>query len=112
VFFPDPGIGKDPFFPVSKRREFTAPVVVATNTLPRVPEGTVDWGLFELKGISLNSGGNLALINRYTFAEGEEQEMKLARNQVISVRCEKITQRSVIIRVKDQTHELTREEFE
>jgi len=109
-FVQDRRIGRDPFFPNSKRWETPEPLPdVPTNQVAELPEGVVDWSLFELKGISLRPQGNLALINRYTFALGEEQEMKFPGNLILKVRCESIAQGSVTIRVKDETHELTRE---
>ena len=106
VFIDNPHEGKDPFFPDSKRR-------IGGQVISNVPdetgpvEQTLDalWDMLALKGISHAANRRLAMVNRYTLAEGEQREIKLA-GQPIWVRCVTIKERSAIIRMKGQTKEL------
>lgn len=108
VFVSDPSFGKDPFYPESKRRLKDLPALPPPST--NKVDGTVivseaGFDKFMLKGISRSGDRKLAMINFYTFAEGEEQEVKVD-NQTITVKCELIKERSVVIRIKDRTKEL------
>jgi hypothetical protein len=85
--------GKDPFFPKSTRR--TQSVVISTNTT--VPVGELPAGLV-LKGLSGTAQRRLAVINNYTFAAGEEAEVRVGF-QLFRVRCVEIKDRSVMISV-------------
>src|SRR6185503_696469 len=73
VFNDTARFGKDPFFPKSMRREQRTPVL-ATNLVLQpgeLPPGMV------LKGISGTKDKPLAIINNYTFATGEEAELRI-----------------------------------
>ena len=86
--------GKDPFFPKSKRREVAAPVIAVNTPLPpgELPAGMV------LKGLSGTKDKPLAIINNYTFAEGEESEIRIA-NQIYRIKVVEIKERSVMVQV-------------
>jgi hypothetical protein len=106
-FISDPAFGKDPFFPKSARRvqqETTVPVAATTNILEQIWDPNFD--LLAIKGISLAEDKKLVMINHYTFAEGEVQDVKVA-NQVISVRCESIAERSATIIINGRRKVLT-----
>ena len=92
VFATEAATGKDPFFPNSTRRT-------------RVDSGkqspTRDFStLLKLTGIA---GGvrPIATINNLTFAEGEEQEVKVEGGKV-KIRVLKILEKSVVISVEKQ----------
>ena len=93
VFKDDRNFGKDPFFPKSTRRSQQA--TVATNWVPR--EGELPAGMV-LKGLSGTKDKPLAIINNYTFAEGEEAEVRVI-HQLFRVKVIEIKERSVIISV-------------
>jgi hypothetical protein len=99
VFTDDANFGKDPFFPKSGRRIATAPV--ASN--PQITE--VPDRIFILKGISVNKDRRLALINNYTFAAGEEAEVKV-EGRMVRVRCVEVRERSVVISVRGVAKEI------
>lgn len=106
VFINEPGFGKDPFFPNSKRREPKVVEPTPIKTPTEMNPNEVIEGL-ELKGISLGANKNLAIINNYTFAEGEERNVKVG-NHVVEVRCIRIQHRSVSVIVNGRTRkELT-----
>src|SRR5262245_25183988 len=86
------GYGKDPFFPKSTRRTQSATVNTNTNFQGELPPGLV------LKGLSGTTQKRLAVINNYTFAAGEEAEVR-AGNQIFRVRCVEIKERAVVISV-------------
>ena len=102
VFVGDPAFGRDPFFPKSTRRPLLKPKV-------EVLEATVQPSLFleniQLKGISLGVGKKLALLNYYTFAEGEEADLRVG-GQVIRIQCLEIKERSVVVSIKGNRTEL------
>lgn len=85
--------GKDPFFPKSRRRESVP--VVATNIV--LKEGELPPGMV-LKGLSGTKEKPLAIINNYTFAEGEEAEVRVL-NQLFRVKVIEVKERSVVISV-------------
>jgi hypothetical protein len=100
VFVFDPKVGKDPFFPKSAR--VNPPVVPprgGTN-----PVSTLDL-TFVLQGLSFVDGRKLALINQRTFAEGEEQNLRI-KGQTNRVKCVEIMERSVVISVGGATRKL------
>ena len=106
TFVSDPTFGKDPFFPNSKRRLGLPAPRATVSVVPDVnPTGEPQWDLLNLRGISLAATRKLAMINHYTFAEGEEMDVKVA-NQVVKVRCVSIKERSVVISVKGRTREI------
>jgi hypothetical protein len=85
--------GKDPFFPRSKRREPT--LVVNTNFVPQA--GELPPGLV-LKGLSGTKEKPLAIINNYTFAAGEEAEVRVGL-QLMRIRVVEIKERAVVVSV-------------
>jgi hypothetical protein len=99
VFTDDASFGKDPFFPKSSRRAAAAPVVTNPQTA-EVPDR-----VFILKGISVNKDRRLALVNNYTFAAGEEAEIKI-EGRSIRVRCLEVRERSVVISVRGASKEI------
>jgi hypothetical protein len=101
VFVSDPGFGKDPFFPKSTRRPLPTPRVET----PATPQQPLVFESVQLKGISLATGRKLALLNYYTFAEGEEADLRIA-GQVVHVRCLEIKERSVTVTVQGLRKEL------
>jgi len=107
IFINDPSIGKDPFFPNSTRRAGMVPIKPRPSPISNAIDH-LDPGFdhFSLKGISLSANKKLALINSYTFAEGEEQEVRVA-DQTVRVRCVTILERSAVIRIKGREKELT-----
>lgn len=84
--------GKDPFFPRSRRREPQLVVNTNTNWSGELPPGVV------LKGLSGTVGKRLAVINNYTFGEGEEAEVR-AGHLLYRVKLIEIKDRSVMISV-------------
>ncbi|HTD85970.1 MAG TPA: hypothetical protein VK850_05290 [Candidatus Binatia bacterium] len=97
VFTDNRTFGKDPFFPKSRRREIT-PVAVKDLVLK---EGELPQGMV-LKGLSGTKEKQLAIINNYTFAEGEEAEVRII-NILYRVKVIEIKERSVIISVNGTT---------
>lgn len=82
----DPGSGKDPFFPKSRRMDTvkgTAPLVVVPITL---------------KGISSAKGKRLAIISNRTFEVGEEADLRL-NGRTVRVRCLEIRESSVLVAI-------------
>ena len=90
-----PKSGKDPFFPNSIR---TASRVATTNVVAELPD-------LVLKGISVTRNKRLAMINGYTFEEGEEQDVK-AGSRTYRIKCVEIRDKSVVINYKGLTKEL------
>lgn len=96
VFTDSRNFGKDPFFPRSRRREAT----VVVHTVTNLPPGEVPAGMV-LKGLSGTKDKPLAIINNYTFAEGEEAEVRVGHS-LYRVKLVEIKERSVMIRVNGQ----------
>ena len=94
TFDDNPRQGKDPFFPNSKRRLGTVPVVtVSTNT--NSPAVVVDYTrLLFLKGIY----GKYVMINNVDFAMDEEKTIKFPAGSV-KVKCVEIREKSVLVEV-------------
>jgi hypothetical protein len=88
-----PGYGKDPFFPNSGRLK--ANPVIKTNIA--LPHGELPAGMV-LKGISGTKDKPLAIINNYTFAEGEEADLRVGLG-VYRVKVIEIKERSVMVSV-------------
>jgi hypothetical protein len=102
AFNDNKNFGRDPFFPRSTRRT-AAPVPVGPVTLQpgQLPAGMV------LKGLSGTKDKPLAIINNYTFAEGEEAEVRVI-NQLYRVKVVEIKERAVMIQVNGtEPRELT-----
>lgn len=103
VFISDPAYGKDPFFPKSTRRPLpVAQPVAAAPVVTQEPELSES---LHLKGISLAAGRKLALVNYYTFAEGEEADLRI-QGRTVRVTCVQIKDRSVVVNVKGKKKEL------
>ncbi len=97
----EPGFGKDPFFPKTKRFEREIPKNIDDKTPdPIVPDEIA------LKGISFIEDRKLAIINNHTAAEGEEFSLRI-KGQTIKVKCVEIKDTSVIISVNDTTKEIS-----
>ena len=93
VFTDTRTFGKDPFFPKSRRRELTpTPVKDLVLKEGELPQGMV------LKGLSGTKEKPLAIINNYTFAAGEEAEVRVI-NTLYRVKVIEIKERSVVISV-------------
>lgn len=87
------GFGKDPFFPRSKRLEPTLTINTnAISTSGELPVGLV------LKGLSGTPQKPLAIINNYTFAAGEEAEVRVG-HQLYRIKVVEIKDRSVVVSV-------------
>ena len=95
---PNPGSGKDPFFPKSTR--FGA---LQTNTTEVAPTPV---SCLMLKGISGSKGHRLAIINNRTFEAGEEAEIRAA-GQTFRVKCVDIRDDGVTVSVSGQTQKLS-----
>jgi hypothetical protein len=94
-----PQEGKDPFFPGSTR-------IFASLTKTVVPpEKAVPQGELFLKGVSGPASHRLAIINNYTFAEGESGEVRTNSGRV-HVHCLEIREESVVIQVAGKRREL------
>jgi len=93
VFVSEPSGGKDPFFPLSRRR--LNPGDAGPLSTQASGAGT---SLLTLKGISMNRQLKLALINNVTFAEGEKASVRVG-NQSVSVKCVEIRKDSVLLTV-------------
>ena len=103
TFTDDLNFGRDPFFPESNRRRLTP--FVPTPVAPKPPAPEVEDHLFTLKGISTYKDERWALINKYTFASGEEIDVKV-EGRKLRVRCQEVRERSVVIRVGGASKEL------
>ena len=102
TFVDSRSFGKDPFFPKSGRR-LIQPVL---NTNVVLQPGELPQGMV-LKGLSGTKDRPLAIINNYTFALGEEAEVRIG-NQLIRVKVIEIKERSVILSVNGtEPRELT-----
>jgi hypothetical protein len=102
LFVYDPGFGKDPFFPTSTRRPIQQVAKAPANTeVPRtaVPDFII------LKGFSILREKKLAIINNRTVEEGEEFGLKHF-NEIVTVRCVEIKEKTVLIKVNGTTKEL------
>ena len=97
VFVHEPGFGRDPFFPNSRRLERVAPVEA-------VPSASVP-DCIMCKGVSRSGGRLLAIINNYTLAEGEEFSLRCG-GQSTKVKLVQIKDRAVIVEVNNVTKEL------
>jgi hypothetical protein len=96
AFMDSKTFGRDPFFPKSKRRELPLTVNIQTNLPPgELPAGMV------LKGLSGTKDKPLAIINNYTFATGEESEVRVG-HQLFRVKVVEIKERSVMLQVNGQ----------
>ncbi|HWX19038.1 MAG TPA: hypothetical protein VN578_03925 [Candidatus Binatia bacterium] len=97
VFPSTPKEGRNPFFPLS-----TAGLPVPTK--PR--ENVVDTTSIVLNGITPSGPKRTAMINSYTFEEGEEHEVRLASGSKEMIKCVEIKSDSATISVRGQRREL------
>jgi hypothetical protein len=93
VFEANHPAGKDPFFPDSSRRKppVTTPVVPVATT-PRYGE------VLRVDGLSGQVDRRLAIINNVTFAEGQEERVRIQGGEM-RIRCEKIDGQTVTVTV-------------
>ena len=97
VFVNTPGMGKDPFFPTSKRRgEVKTTAVIEGPTVPQLT----------LKGISGPKNHRLAIINNKTFEVGEESDLRLG-SQIVRVKCVEVRDDGVTVSINGQTQKLS-----
>jgi hypothetical protein len=92
----NPSEGRDPFFPESTRPYASA--VVASHT--------VEINAFSVKGISIEGGHSMAIINNHTFAVGDEGDV-LTPGGRVHLRCLEIRAHSVVISVNGSRRELS-----
>ncbi len=97
VFVSDAALGKDPFFPLSSRRQQMVEQATPTSTNAAPPSEI--FNQLALKGISGGRGQMLALINSSTMSVGELAEIRCGVRS-IKVRCREIRERSVIIELE------------
>jgi hypothetical protein len=90
--------GKDPFFPGSTRIRGS---LIATNK-----QALLEWPDLRLAGISAASSQRLALVNKYTFAAGETQEVKV-KDQTYEIQCVEIRERSVVLSWRGEKREFS-----
>lgn len=88
--------GRDPFFPESTR-PFDA---------YKEASRTVDVNAFSVKGISIQGGHSMAIINNHTFAVGDEGNVRTANGEV-HLRCVEIRAGVVVIEVNGARRELS-----
>ncbi len=95
AFTDDAKFGRDPFFPKSTRR---VPVLVVApiSSTPDASAFNQVVGSVVLKGISGTRGKRLALLNNRTLEAGEEAQFKV-NNQLVTVRCVEVREKSVVI---------------
>jgi hypothetical protein len=103
AFLDDPSVGKDPFYPKSSRRPIVKVVPVVNPTVPPPPPAVPPE--IRLNGLSAAKDQKLAVINYYTFAAGEEHDLRV-NGKVYRVRCEEIRERSIVVSVQGATNEL------
>lgn len=88
--------GRDPFFPESPRPydDF------------KQQSRAVEENAFSVKGISIEHGHPMAIINNHTFAVGDEGNVRTANGEV-HLRCTEIRNGVVVIEVNGAKRELT-----
>lgn len=101
VFVIDPKLGRDPFFPLSKRFEQLLPKTndVYTPPQPQFPEE------LQCRGITLGER-RLAMVNGRSVEAGERFPFRLPNGTVLQVQCLQIRERSVILEVNGVRKEL------
>ncbi|HXI71976.1 MAG TPA: hypothetical protein VNN22_16590 [Verrucomicrobiae bacterium] len=97
-----PTDGRDPFYPASTRP-------YQTSVVPNAKTADVNMSLISLQGISGQPPQRLAIINKRTFATGDNLEVSTSQGR-IRVRCLEISENSAVIEVNGQRHELRYEE--
>jgi hypothetical protein len=101
VFSPQPGFGKDPFFPNSTRLR---PVLPVPSRGPAAPLTGVPDSI-TLKGLAVLNQRKLAIINNCTVESGEEFMTKV-NGHALKGKCIEIKTNSVIIEMNGSTKEL------
>jgi hypothetical protein len=89
--------GRDPFFPDSTR-------VYEEN--PASQQHVVDENSFAVKGLSIEHGHTMVIINNHTFALGDEGDV-LTTSGRVHIRLAEIRSTSVVIEVNGSRRELT-----
>jgi hypothetical protein len=96
VFVANDLSGKDPFFPNSSRRR---PVTPVTNPNTNQPPPKLTYNqMLSLSGVTVGAT-SIATINGLTFAEGDEQEVKVLGGDKITIKVIKIEAKAVQVRV-------------
>jgi len=88
--------GRDPFYPESARPYEAA---VAANR-------TVEVNAFTIKGLSIQGGRSMAIINNHTFAVGDEGNVRTATGEV-HIRCVEIRPGTVVIEVNGTRRDIS-----
>ncbi len=103
VFVNDLAMGKDPFFPVSQRRQ---PPVVA-KVVQLVPADSNRAAYLVLKGVSGPQIKRIALINNMTFVAGEEGQVRTSAG-MLKIRCVEVQEKTAIVIIDGESvrHEL------
>jgi hypothetical protein len=91
----DPKLGKDIFFPQTKR--LSKRVDTAANTQAHIENQILSQ--LTLKGISGGANRRLAVVNNRTLAQGEVFELRL-NGHVHRIRCDEIKARSVVLSIE------------
>ncbi|HEY0456551.1 MAG TPA: hypothetical protein VGE41_09255 [Verrucomicrobiae bacterium] len=95
IFIDDPQVGRDPFFPDSKRRIGQA-----------VKAGTpLNYSNLNLQGISSVRGKRYAIINTRTFEVGELGGVK-AGSETIKLKCVEIKEKSAVVSIDGHLQEI------
>lgn len=97
-----PKDGRDPFYPASSRPYQTA-------VAPSAKTSDLNLNLLVMQGISGQPPHRLVIINKRTFAVGDESEVSTSQGR-IRVRCLEINATSAVIEANGQRHELRYEE--
>ena len=97
-----PKDGRDPFFPASTR-PYQAAVLASAKT------ADLNLDLLVMQGISGAPPHRLVIINKRTFAVGDDSEVSTSQGR-IRIHCLEITANSAVIEVNGQRHELRYEE--
>jgi hypothetical protein len=90
-----PQAGKDPFFPMSHRRDPVAPTVTTPSPVHVAPT-------LILRGIVGSAGRRLAIINNETMEVGEESAVRTAAGRV-RVKCLEIDPDSVLVQIEGES---------
>lgn len=94
----EPKDGRDPFFPASTHPYQTAVV-------PGARAADLNLDLLVLQGISGLPPNQLVIINKHTFAVGDDGEVSTSQGR-IHLHCLEINAASAVIEVNGQRHEL------
>lgn len=98
----NPKEGRDPFYPASTRPYQSAVV-------PTAKSSELNMDSLVLQGISGQPPQRLVIINKRTFAEGDDAEVSTSQGH-LHVHCLEINEKSVVIEVNGQRHELRYED--